>query len=70
MPQFLERYQTGLNINPEIFRHLEFEIHEDEKTQQAVEEIMSGVQDNIESVQREIRDWKDVKQDSLDNMFV
>lgn len=70
MPQFLERYQTGLNINPEIFKHLEFEIHEDEKTQQAVEEIMSGVQNNIESIQREIRDWKDVKKDSLDNMFV
>lgn len=69
MPRFLSRYQTGLNINPEIFKHLNFTIHNRIETQMMIVTIMDSMQNQIDLCENEVDTWKDIKQYHLDGMF-
>lgn len=70
MPGFLARYQTGLNINPEIFKHFILTIHTDVNVQSLIVKILDSLQIGIESEEKTIKEWKNVKQVHLDGMFI
>lgn len=70
LPAFLQRYQTGLNINPEIFKHLKFAIHPDRRVQDAIVIILDSMSAGIRNEEQVITQWGDVKQIHLDGMFV
>ena len=70
MPNFLARYQTGLNINPEIFKHFIINIHTDVDVQALIVKILDSLRFGIESEEKTLNEWKNVKQYHLDNMFV
>ena len=70
MTNFLKRYQTGLNINPEIFKHLNITIHPDKTTQAVIVYILESIQSGIDVSVRKYEEIKDVKQYHLDNMFI
>lgn len=70
LPGFLARYQTGLNINPEIFKYLEFAVHTDREMQKTVIMILNTLQEQIGMCEQEITGWKDIKTFHLDGMFV
>jgi type I restriction enzyme M protein len=69
MPSFLARYQTGLNIKPEIFNFLKLQIHRDRKIQQFVVDVMRQMSNSINRVEREVEDFKNIKKYHLDGMF-
>lgn len=69
LPGFLARYQTGLNINPDIFKHLEFTVHIDREVQHTVIAILDTLQEQIGICEQEITGWKDIKTFHLDGMF-
>ena len=70
MGSFLNIYQTGLNIVPEVFKFMNLEIHTDKQIQNRIAEMFDDLE-NIEiSYQKEIAKWKDIKQFHLDNMFI
>lgn len=70
MPGFLARYQTGLNINPEIFKHLILTIHTDVNVQALIVKMLDSLQVGIENEEKTIKEWKNVKQVHLDGMFI
>lgn len=70
MPDFLKRYQTGLNINPEVFKHLGFYIHPNIEIQKIVVRIMEYIQKSIENSIEQVGSFKMIKEYHLDNMFV
>ena len=70
LPAFLQRYQTGLNINPEIFKHLKFAIHPDVMIQDAIVTILDSMSAGLRNEEQVITQWGDIKQIHLDGMFV
>lgn len=70
MPGFLARYQTGLNINPEIFKHFILTIHTNVNVQSLIVKMLDSLQVGIESEEKTIKEWKNVKQVHLDGMFI
>ena len=70
MQKFLNIYQTGLNIVPDVFKHMKIEIHTDKEIQNKIAEMF----DNLEVIENRyldnIENWKNVKKYHLDNMFV
>lgn len=70
MSSFLEVYQTGLNIVPEVFKFMNLEIHTDKKVQDKIAKMFDDLEDIENNYQKEISRWKDVKQFHLDKMFI
>nr|DAP09446.1 MAG TPA: N-6 DNA Methylase [Caudoviricetes sp.] len=70
MPKFLNIYQTGLNIVPDVFKHMKIQIHTDIDIQNKIAEMF----DNLEIIEKRyldnIENWKNVKKYHLDNMLV
>lgn len=69
MPRFLCLYQTTINIQIDVFKHLELEIHNDIKTQHQIVEVFDLLDKVIDDEQRAIYKLKDFKQWHLDTMF-
>lgn len=69
MPRFLARYQTTINIQVDVFRHLEFEVHNDIETQREIVRAFELMDDRIADEQRTIDELKDLKSWHLDAMF-
>ena len=70
LPDFLTIYQTGLNINPEIFKYLKLDMHQEMDTQRYVCNIMHGMDDLINRETDFINQLKSFKEYHLDTMFV
>lgn len=70
MPSFLEVYQTGLNIQPDIFKFMNVVIHEDLETQEHIAEILDSVEKLYENEQKMVEALKDFKQFHLQKMFL
>lgn len=70
IPDFLRRYQTGLNINPSIFKHLKFAVHDDRRIQKMIISILDSMQFGIENEKRQIDEWNKLKQYHLDGMMI
>ncbi len=48
LPDFLEKYQNGININPQIFDYLNLDIHTEQETQKSVVKLMNKWQNLID----------------------
>lgn len=70
MSSFLEVYQTGLNIVPEVFKFMNLDIHTDKEIQDKIAEMFDDLENIENNYQKEISRWKDVKQFHLDKMFI
>ena len=69
MPHFLERFQTGLNINPEIFEMMRLKIHTDQNTQKTIADILDKFEMLGSTEDQATERLKDVKKYHLENMF-
>lgn len=63
LPSFLEIYQTGLNIQPEVFNHMEIELHTKMHTQdyiadlcRTLEQLMS-LEERFRLLMTEFKNW-------------
>lgn len=70
MPCFLARYQTTINIQVDVFKHLELEIHNELDTQREIVEVFAKLDERIADEQRAIDRLKDFKSWHMDTMFV
>lgn len=69
-PRFLARYQTTINIQVDVFKHLEFEVHNEPETQREIVEAFAMLDERIADEQRTIDRLNDFKSWHLDTMFV
>lgn len=68
MPDFLTRYQTGLNIKPEIFDSFKVKVHRSLEVQKIIVKILDSF--NVDLEEKEVEKYKKIKEYHLDNMFV
>lgn len=68
MPDFLTRYQTGLNIKPKIFDSFKVKVHRSLEVQKIIVKILDSF--NVELEEKEVEKYKKIKEYHLDNMFV
>ncbi len=54
LPGFLAKYQSGLNINPEIFRYLQIDIHNEIETQRIIANVLSCMKRELEQEEKTI----------------
>lgn len=59
LPSFLERYQVGMNINPQTFKHLKIEIHTTTEAQECVVNIMKSIELMLNNEQKQIDEYKE-----------
>lgn len=69
MEQFLQKYQTGLNIQVDTFKHMYIYIH-DKETQEYIVNSLMAINQEIEQEEKEIQLYKSMKYYYLRNMFV
>ncbi|RGG63434.1 hypothetical protein DWW96_10860 [Eubacterium sp. AF17-7] len=69
MPNFLLKYQTGININPNVLKYLKLQIHKDITIQKFVVETMHQIDKSINRTEREVESFKNIKKYHLDGMF-
>ena len=69
MEQFLQKYQTGLNIQVDTFKHIYIYIH-DKETQEYIVNSLMAINQEIEQEEKEIQLYKSMKYYYLRNMFV
>ena len=68
MPDFLTKYQTGLNIKPDIFDSFKIKVHSSLEVQKIIVKILDSF--NVDLEEKEIEKYKKVKEYHLDNMFI
>jgi len=66
LPNFLMRYQNGININPQIFEYLKLDVHTEIETQKYVIEVMSKLQQAIDIEEKIIHKYQQAKAFYLD----
>lgn len=69
MADFLSVYQTGLNIVPEVFKHMKIEIHTEVETQKEIAMLFDKLEMVEQAYYEELTKWKNVKSYHIDNMF-
>lgn len=69
MPSFLARYQCGMNINPEIFKHLEITYFTEAKDKVMLVQLLEELKDDYKKAEQERDGWEDFKKFHLDGMF-
>lgn len=69
MPGFLQVYQTGLNVAPDVFRYMEIMIHDDIQLQNEIVTMFNKLEELERNLIADIERWKDVKKFHLDGMF-
>ena len=69
MPNFLLKYQTGININPNVLKYLKLQIHKDITIQKFVVKTMHQIDKSINRTEREVESFKNIKKYHLDGMF-
>ena len=47
LPKFLAKYQTGINIQPEVFNYMELVIHDDINTQEHIAKIFDKIDEDM-----------------------
>ncbi len=70
LPEFLAKYQTGINIQPEVFKYMELEIHDDIKTQQHIAKIFDKIDEDRKEQEEMVKKYRDFKNIFLDKMFI
>lgn len=69
LPMFLEKYQTNINIQPEIFKYLDLYIHDDIETQKHIVNILDKLDEQIKKEEELIEKFNDFKEYHLNKMF-
>lgn len=69
LPMFLEKYQTNINIQPEIFKYLDLYIHDDIEIQKHIVNILDKLDEQTKKEQELIEKFKDFKEYHLNKMF-
>lgn len=70
LPVFLSKYQTGINIQPDVFNHMELVIHNDIKTQKHIANIFDKIDEDIEKEEELLKKYQDFKKYHIGKMFV
>lgn len=70
LPTFLKKYQTDINIQPEIFKYLELDVHCDITTQNHIAEIFTNIDKQIKQEENLIAECKNFKKWHLGKMFM
>lgn len=70
LPRFLKKYQTGINIQPNVFKHLNISIHTDIQAQNYIANLMDKLEEDIKKEVLLLEEYKNFKKYHLDNMFV
>ena len=69
LPEFLAKYQTGINIQPEVFKYLDLYIHDDIETQKHIVNILDKLDEQIKKEEELIEKFNDFKEYHLNKMF-
>lgn len=69
LPEFLAKYQTDINIQPEVFKYMELVIHDDMKTQEHITKIFDKIDEDIKKEEELLKQYQDFKKYHLDKMF-
>lgn len=69
MADFLSVYQTGLNIVPDVFKHMKIEIHTEAETQKEIAMLFDKLEMVEQAYYEEMTKWKNVKSHHIDKMF-
>lgn len=67
---YLNKYQIGLNIKPDLLKYMELELHSDIETQIYIVNLMKKMETRQRQQEQIIQELKNFKQYYLDNMFV
>lgn len=70
LPKFLAKYQTGINIQPEVFNYMELVIHDDIKTQEHIAKIFDKIDEDIKKEEKLLKKYQDFKKYHLGKMFI
>lgn len=70
MPEFLTRYQCGMNINPDIFKYLQVTYYPETKYQKQLAMALDGIQLQYDEELKKKEEWEYFKKYHLENMFV
>lgn len=69
MEAFLARYQSGININPDIFKHLQVTYYPEYKWQKELAMTLDGIDYRYNFKKSESEKWKEFKKFHLNGMF-
>lgn len=69
LPEFLAKYQTGINIQPEVFKYMELVIHNDIETQNHIVNILDKLDERTKKEEELLLLCKDFKEYHLNKMF-
>ena len=69
LPEFLAKYQTGINIQPEVFNYMELVIHNDIETQNHIVNILDKLDERTKKEEELLLLCKDFKEYHLNKMF-
>lgn len=69
LPEFLQKYQTDINIQPEVFKYLDLFIHNDLETQKHIVNIFDKLDEKIKKEEELVLQYIDFKKYHLDKMF-
>ena len=70
LPKFLVKYQTGINIKPEVFNYMELIIHDNIKTQEHIAKIFDKIDEDIKKEEELLKKYQDFKKYHNEKMFV
>ena len=70
LPKFLTKYQTGINIQPEVFNYMELVIHDDIKTQDHIAKIFDKIDEDIKKEEELLKKYQEFKEYHIGKMFV
>ena len=69
LPEFLAKYQTDINIQPEVFKYMELVIHNDIETQNHIVNILDKLDERTKKEEELLLLCKDFKEYHLNKMF-
>lgn len=69
MPHFLAKYQAGMNINPDIFKHLEINCFADEAIEGKIAQMLDNLEYYYKNEGKQKDGWVGFKKFHLDGMF-
>ena len=70
LPKILVKYQTGINIKPEVFNYMELIIHDNIKTQEHIAKIFDKIDEDIKKEEELLKKYQDFKKYHNEKMFV
>ena len=70
LPEFLAKYQTGINLQEGTLKYLNLEIHTSRDTQEWLSDRLEALSEAEDKIQREINGLKELKTFFLEKLFI